>query len=67
MRRVLQLEALTAGILTKRHLWQALVAVSDALPTLDPTELARLIDRADAQIESLEAHHGPAARAAFAP
>ncbi len=67
MRRVLQLEALTAGIFTKRHLWQALVAVSDALPTLDPTELSRLIDRADAQIESLEAHHGPAARAAFAP
>ena len=67
VRRVLQLEALTAGILTKRHLWQAMAAVSDALPTLDPTELSRLIARADAQIESLEAHHGPAARAAFAP
>jgi hypothetical protein len=63
--RVLQLEALTAGILTKRHLWQALTAVSDELSTLDRAELERLIRRADAQLERLEAHHAPASRTAF--
>ena len=65
--RVLQLEALTAGILTKRHLWQALAAVSDQLSTLDLAELEHLIRRADAQLARLDAHHAPAARAAFSP
>ena len=63
--RVLQLEALTAGILTKRHLWQALAAVSDQVSTLDPAEFEHLVRRADAQLARLDAHHGPASRAAF--
>jgi hypothetical protein len=63
--RVLQLEALTAGILTKRHLWQSLAAVSDERSTLDPAELEHLIRRADAQLARLEAHHAPASRTAF--
>jgi hypothetical protein len=64
-RRVLQLEALTAGILTKRHLWQALSAAADEIPGMDQTELSRLISRADSQLERLDAHHAPASRAAF--
>jgi hypothetical protein len=65
--RVLQLEALTASILTKRHLWQALAAVAAAgeIPSLDRDELARLIGRSDAQIDRLEVHHAPASRSAF--
>ncbi len=63
--RVLQLEALTASILTKRHLWQALAAAAGEIPSLDRDELARLIDRSDAQIDRLEVHHAPASRAAF--
>jgi hypothetical protein len=63
--RVLQLETLTAGILTKRHLWQALAAVSDQLSTLDRPELEHLVRRADAQLARLDAHHAPASRVAF--
>jgi hypothetical protein len=44
---------------------QALTAVSDELSTLDRAELERLIRRADAQLERLEAHHAPASRTAF--
>ena len=63
--RVLQLETLAAGIYTKRHLWQALAAVSDQVATLDRSELEHLVRRADAQLARLDAHHAPAARVAF--
>lgn len=65
--RVLELEALTSGILAKRHLWQALAAVVDHIPGTDRVELDRLAARADAQIERLDMHHTPAASVAFNP
>ena len=49
---VVELEALAAGIITKRNLWRALRAVApDYAGALDATELDGLIKRATAQFE----------------
>jgi hypothetical protein len=64
--RVIDLETLTAGIYTKRHLWLALAAIAHDVPDLDADELAQLIERADSQLDRLGAHHAAAVREAFA-
>ncbi len=63
---VIELEALAAGVFTKRNLWRALAAVADAPSELDPDELQRLIERATAQLDVLTELHRAAAEEAFA-
>jgi hypothetical protein len=62
---VVELEALMAGVATKRNLWRALVAVTDHRAGLDRDELERLADRATGQLECLAQLHEEAAGAAF--
>ena len=63
---VVELEALAAGVLTKRNLWRALDAIADRAPVLDEEELHRLIERATDQLERIHGLHGRAAVRAFA-
>jgi hypothetical protein len=64
---VVELEALAAGILTKRNLWRSLRAAASGLGAgvLDVGELDRLIDRATSQLDRVLAAHEQAARDAF--
>ena len=63
--RVVELEALAAGILTKRNLWRALRVVAGGYPALDAGELERLADRASSQLDRVHAAHVSAAAQAF--
>jgi hypothetical protein len=63
--RVVDLEALGAGIVTKRNLWLSLLAVADSYPTLDRAALNVLAERATAQLDRLRAVHDRAAAVAF--
>jgi hypothetical protein len=63
--RVVELEALSAGIVTKRNLWLSLLAVADSYPVLDPTALSVLVERATSQVDRLRPVHDRAALAAF--
>ncbi len=65
--RVLELETLVAGILSKHHLWLALLARADADTRLDRGELERLCARARAQRERVTHLHAGAAGDAFTP
>lgn len=62
--RVLELEALLAGVRAKRHLWDAL-RFAGAGEALDPGQLDRLIERADSQLDTLQRLHREAALIAF--
>ena len=63
---VVELEALAAGIITKRNLWRALRAITpDYAGALDGAELDGLIKRATAQFERVVDAHGQAAKDAF--
>ena len=64
--RVIELEGLAAGILTKRNLWRALRTVADRHPTLQTAELDRLIERASSQLDRVLALHERASGLAFA-
>ncbi len=63
--RVFELETLAAGILTKQHLWLALLAITGTDSRLDQVDLQRLSGRATAQLERGTELHRPAARQAF--
>lgn len=65
--RVVELEGLAAGVLTKRNLWRALRAVADDHQGLDTEELDRLVERATGQLDQLLAVHKPAAVQALSP
>jgi hypothetical protein len=62
---VVELEGLTAGVVTKRSLWRALATIGNERAGLDPAELEQLIERATRQIERLRDAHARAAGRAF--
>jgi hypothetical protein len=62
---VVDLEALGAGIATKRNLWLSLLAVADSYSVLDPAALGVLVERATSQLDRLRPVHDRAAAAAF--
>ena len=64
---VVELEGLAAGIVTKRNLWSSLRAATLTHAGLDVAELDRLVARATAQLERVEAEHDRAAEHAFGP
>ncbi len=64
--RVIELEGLAAGVVTKRNLWNALSTITADRSELDAAELDRLIERSTAQLERLTGAHRPAAAEAFA-
>ena len=63
--RVVELEALAAGIVTKRSLWRSLRAVADRHPGLDAAALDILIARATSQYDRVITEHDRAAEIAF--
>lgn len=63
--RVVELEALAAGIVTKRSLWRSLRAVADQHSALDAAALDALIARATSQYERVISEHDRAAEIAF--
>jgi hypothetical protein len=64
--RVIELEGLAAGVMTKRNLWNALSTIAAERGELDAAELDRLIERSTAQLERIMGAHRPAAAEAFA-
>jgi hypothetical protein len=62
--RLLEIEALLAGIDAKRSLWRALDAAGISPPP--GVDFARLADRAEDQRRRLLPHHAAAARIALA-
>jgi predicted DNA-binding ribbon-helix-helix protein len=64
--RVIELEGLAAGVMTKRNLWNTLSTIAADRPELDAAELDRLIERSTAQLEGIIGAHRPAAAEAFA-
>lgn len=63
--RVLELEGLTLGVRGKLGLWRALSEIQPSQPKLSGTELARLTERAQNQLDGLESHRLRAAAEAF--
>ena len=63
--RVVELELLAAGIVTKRSLWRSLKAVVGSHPELVAAELDELEAMATAQYEMVMQEHAKAAAAAF--
>jgi hypothetical protein len=63
--RVIELEGLAAGVMTKRNLWIALSTIAADRSELDAAELNRLIERSTAQLDSILGAHRPAAAEAF--
>lgn len=63
--RFLALETLSLGVEGKRSLWIALARVREHYPQLQSTDLDRLIARAQAQRDALEAARLEAAEQAF--
>lgn len=59
------IETLTLGVAGKRCLWRALDLVGDRYEAIDRGEMASLIERADAQLEALEAARLEVAAAIF--
>ena len=60
------IETLLLGVAGKHCLWLALERVADRYEPIDPGEMARLIGRAEAQFEALEAARLEAAGSVFA-
>lgn len=63
--RLEALEGLTLGITGKKALWVVLANVDHLAPSLRKIDFARLISRAENQIERIEKERLTAARAAF--
>jgi hypothetical protein len=63
--RVVELDALSAGINGKRVLWLSLLGVAEHYPALHRDELERLINRADEQLEAVQRLREPAVNEAF--
>jgi hypothetical protein len=64
--RLLELEALIAGVSGKLELWRSLAATRNVAGRLEGVELTELIRRAEDQRERLESLHERAAREALA-
>ncbi len=63
--RLLECEALEAGISSKRRLWGALEVAKGDIPELTPFDFPRLMARAEEQLELLRSFHGYAAQMAL--
>jgi hypothetical protein len=63
--RMVELEALSAGVAGKLSMWRTLVEVADEEPALDRDRLTRLAERAERQLETLDDLRARAARDAF--
>lgn len=63
--RVLELEALVAGVKAKHSLWQALRRTVASDPRLAGVDFGRLVQRAETQLAALEERHAQAAAQAF--
>ena len=63
--RVIELEALLAGIDGKRNLWYSLRAAASTRPALDVAALYALIERASSQRDRLQVEHDQASADAF--
>jgi hypothetical protein len=64
--RMVEIEGLITGVGAKLSLWRTLRDVADSVPELDADALARLIERAEQQIETLHELRSRAGREAFA-
>jgi hypothetical protein len=65
--RMVELEALAAGVTGKLALWRTLLELADSEPRLDRGRLARLGERAERQLATLDELRARAARETFAP
>jgi hypothetical protein len=63
--RMVELEALAAGVAGKLALWRTLAELSDDVPELERDLLTRLAERAEHQLETLDELRARAAREAF--
>lgn len=64
--RVVELEALCAGVALKRRLWRSLQHVREVDPRLADLDFVALTERASAQLDGLERHRLEAVAVAFA-
>jgi hypothetical protein len=64
--RLIELEALQAGVSAKRSLWQVLAVAFPEDPRLQGLDLGALVQRADSQFGGIEAQRLAVATAAFA-
>jgi hypothetical protein len=63
--RLLELEALVAGVKAKHSMWRALRLTVASDPRLASVDFDRLVERAETQLAALEEHHAEAAALAF--
>lgn len=63
--RVIELEAMTSGVISQRGLWESLVLLAEHEPRLDKAEMTRHLVDADRQLETLRALRNRAAEEAF--
>jgi len=64
--RMVEIEALAAGVNGKLALWHTLIELAESEPKLDRERLSRLAERAERQLETLDTLRARAARDAFA-
>jgi hypothetical protein len=64
--RMVELEALSVGVLGKLSMWRTLVELTDEEPALDRDRLTRLAERAERQLETLDELRARAGRDALA-
>jgi hypothetical protein len=64
--RLVELEGLALGVSGKQSMWKVLQELARTDPALSETDLQRLIDRAQGQLDGLEEHRNRAAREALA-
>lgn len=64
--RLVELEALSAGVQAKGKLWLSLQELVDVEPAVARIDLSRMIERAERQHEQLEGHRRKAAQQALA-
>jgi hypothetical protein len=64
--RMVEIEGLISGVNGKLSLWRTLRDIADSAPELDADRLARLLERAEQQIETLHELRSRAGREAFA-
>jgi hypothetical protein len=63
--RVIELEAMTAGVISKLRLWESLLLLARVDPRLDQAELTRHAADAEEQLTTLRRLHDMAAEEAF--
>jgi hypothetical protein len=64
--RVIELEALIAGVTAKVALWRALAAAAASDPRIADIDFVHLVKRSDEQLEALNEHHGRAVKTMLA-